>query len=115
MEDVFDIDEASPLSDNQWQIKGKAWQTLQVGEIVYGAVGRTYEYIREPDKIYHILHEPEGGAKLYPFQIVAISTYGRGIDFLSRGLTGTLTLEGDNGETLLDTKYLVVLEEPGTG
>ncbi|SRR5579871_1978904 len=115
MENAFEIDEATPITANQWQVKGRASLQLEVGDTIFGAVGRTYEFIIRPDRVDSILHEPEGGPKLYPFQIVGILTYGRELDLLGRGMTGMLTLEGDNGETLLDTKYLVVLEEASTG
>jgi hypothetical protein len=109
MKDVFEIDEASHISANQWQIKGKALQTIEAGETVYGAVGRTYEFIVEPERVLSILHEPEGGSTLYPFIIVAIFTYGREIDQLGGGMTGIVNLEGEHGETLKDTRYLVTL------
>ncbi len=108
MENVFQIDEASPDSvNNRWLVKGRAMEELAVGETVFGALGRTYKVIFEPDKVYGILHEPEGGPTLYPFKIIAISAYGRDIDQLGAGLTGILILEGEHGETLMDTKYLV--------
>lgn len=109
MDNVFQIDEALRRSVNQWIIKGRAMQELVIGETIFGALGRTYEIIIEPNKVYGILHEPEGGPSLSPFKIIAISTYGRDIDQLGAGLTGTLVLEGEQGETLLDTKYLVKL------
>jgi hypothetical protein len=115
MENAFEVDEASPITTNRWQVKGRASRQIEVGDTLFGAVGRTYEFIIKPDRVDSILHEPEGGPTLYPFQIVAILTYGRELDLLGRGMTGTITLEGEHGETLMDTKYLVVLDEQSTG
>lgn len=55
-----------------------------------------------------VLHEPEEGPALYRFKIVAISLYRRELDQLHKGMAGEIVLEGKHGETLLDTKLLVI-------
>jgi hypothetical protein len=108
MQDIFIVEEVSHIAGQQWLIKGIAWQTMQVGEVVRSAVGRSYMITREGDRMYRVLHEPEEGPALYDFKIVAISLYKREIDQLHKGMAGEIVLEGEHGETLLDTKLLVI-------
>jgi hypothetical protein len=110
MQDVFEVVEVSYIVGNQWRVRGRAWQTIEVGETVFSAVGRVYKTSIENDKVQSTLFEPEGGPTLYPFKIVLISFYWREVDKLDRGHAGVIVLEGEHGETLLDTKLLVVLE-----
>ncbi len=69
------------------------------------AEGRAYNTIRLDDTL--TAHRAKTAPDMRPRLIVrAISTYGRGLPELDRGLTGTLLLQGSGGEVLEDDSYL---------
>lgn len=109
MRDVFEVVDVSALPDSQWVVRGRAWQTITIGDVVYSAVGRSYSVVIERDSVYRTLHETAKPVMLYPFVVTAISTYGREIEDLEEGLTGNLTVRGEKGTELEKTKLLVKL------
>lgn len=109
MLDVFEVGEATEVSHDKWLVRGKAWQTIKVGDIVHCAVGRTYRLICNEDGIDSILVETDKPPVLQPFVVISISTYGREIEQIDRGITGDLIVKGEYGSLLQDTQLLVTL------
>jgi hypothetical protein len=109
MQDVFEVVEVSQISADQWLVRGRAWQTIKVGDTVYSAVGRAYRTIIEKDAIYSVPIETEIAPTLYPFVVLTISTYGRQIEQLDSVLTGDIVVKGEHGISLQETKLLVTL------
>ena len=106
MIDVFEIIVVSQISPTQWSVKGRAWQTITIGDTVYTAVGRYYTHLQEGDTV-RSLPVDVAQPQRYPFVVKILSTYRREIDVLYAGLTGEIVLQGDHGEALKETKLLV--------
>lgn len=109
MQDVFEVVEVSQISADQWLVRGRAWQTIKVGDTVYSAVGRAYRTIIEKDAIYNVPIETDIAPTLYPFVVLTILTYGRQIEQLDSVLTGDIVVKGEHGISLQETKLLVTL------
>ena len=105
--DIFEIEEAVQLTVNRWSVIGRAWETIEKGETVYAAPGRTYQIIVENNKAYSRYFEPEEGVSFFPFRITSILIFKREMSQLDRGVTGELLLEGEHGDTLKKTLLLV--------
>lgn len=109
MREVFLVEAASPLADNQWLVRGRAWDTVGVGETVYCLRGRVYHTTIQNDQTESVLQTPGEVLLEYPFRVVAAFTYGKPIDQFFAMLTGDMVLEGTNGEILQKGVFLVNL------
>ncbi len=81
---AFEVDSAIHLGANRWRVNGRAFQDLRTGDAI-------------------VVQE---GQRLHVFSVVALSAYGKDIPELARGMTGSLTVEGDDGEPLAKTRFL---------
>ena len=108
MLDVFEVVDVSTLSNEQWLVRGRAWQTINIGDIVYSAVGRSYSVVREGDSVSIKVQEIDQPVNFYPFIVTAISTYGKEIEQIGGTLTGNLVVKGEQGSELKKTKLLVM-------
>lgn len=105
---VFEVVEVSPITEEQWRVRGRALRTITVGDTVFGARGKSYKIIHEQDSMSGVPLETEHSLELRPFVVIAVSTYGVEIDALDRGLTGDVVLQGREGEVLEETKLLIM-------
>ena len=84
---TFAIDRAVSMGGSKWKVDGRAYLDVRVGDTLN-------------------IHGKEETAHR-PFVVTAISAYGREIPELSRGLTGSLIIEGENGDLLKDASALI--------
>ena len=86
---VFQIIEVQAVGGDAWQVSGRAWEDIHVGDYV------GIETLEG--------HGPGESA----FSVTGISTYGHQVEELNRMLTGTLILQGGEGATLRSGRMLV--------
>jgi hypothetical protein len=108
---VFQVVEASPITLNQWLVRGRTLQKIQVGDTVYSIRGKGIAVISESssDDTYAVPSRTEPLPELYPLVVVAARYAGKEFDALYRMQAGGLVLQGEEGKTLEDTKLLVQL------
>ncbi len=87
---VFAIDDVSRVENNFWRVDGRAYQDVRVGDIV-----KPYD-----DRMARV-------QAALAYTITAISTYGKDAPELSRGLTGSLIIEGLHGDLLRTGSTLI--------
>ncbi len=106
---VFQVAEASLISSNQWLVRGRVLQKIQVGDTVYSIRGKGIAVISESssDDTYAVPSETEPPPELYPFVVVGARYAGRELDALYRMQAGGLVLQGEEGKVLEDTKLLI--------
>lgn len=85
----FDLD-VEPRFLHYWDVIGRAINDIYIGDRLE---------IRLPDET----SMGDDGS----FVVIAIELYNRSAPILERGMTGRLTLEGDQGDLLKDTRFLV--------
>jgi hypothetical protein len=107
MQDLLKVDEVVPITTRRWLVRGRAWQTLQVRDQIYVAVGRSYKSVTENNRAESILVDQGVISLDQPFTIVSISTYRHNVHTLDKGLTGEIVLEGEDGTVLKDNTLLV--------
>jgi hypothetical protein len=89
-QDVFEVAEVAQGKDGTWTVLGRAYEDLKIGDLVYP-----------------LAHDARDGAEQTPFEIVGIVTYGVEMAFLSRALTGQLTIRSPRGKRLKAPMMLV--------
>ncbi len=94
MKQVFKVSEVVPIGEDTFLVNGRAYEDVKIGDILFAILAETVE----PRK----MEAPQC------FKVIAISTYTRQIEELSRMLTGSLTLQGDQGENLKEETMLVI-------
>jgi hypothetical protein len=83
VKEVFLIGIAKFVEQDTWLVRGVAYELIKVGDTVF------------------VVSPP------LSFKVIAISTYRRNIDALYPMMTGDLTLYGEQGEALKDSKKLM--------
>ncbi len=110
MKEVFEVVTVSPVTEKQWRVRGRALESIGLGERIHGLLDRVYLSTIHTDFVERDIVRL-GEVSLESFLIVEISTYGKNIDRLYPVMTGDLLLEGEHGNILEKATYLVTLEE----
>jgi hypothetical protein len=85
---AFLVEEANLIGDELWLVRGKAYETVRVGDVLVVPVD-----VRGTD---------------IQFKVVSLSTHSRKVQTFSAMSTGDMILSGPNGDVLKETSWLLL-------
>lgn len=88
--EIFLIGEIKPLSDDTWLVRGRAYEDVRVGDLIYPE-----ESVSQDSELAE------------PLRIIAISSYQEDVNVLYRMMTGDLTVLGSRSQRL-DRSHMLV-------
>jgi hypothetical protein len=86
---AFLVEEVRLIGDELWLVRGRAYATVRVGDVLSALPQLASEPARR-------------------FKVESLSIYNKTVDALTPMLTGDLTLSGPNGDILKATSWLVL-------
>jgi len=82
---VFEVMEVEDVGQRVWKIRGRVYQDIRLGEIIYALTNAEVEV---------------------PFEVIAIMAFGRSLPEISRGFGCEIVIKGQKGELLRQVTHL---------
>jgi hypothetical protein len=94
MQIVFQVVEIAPCTERRWYAIGRALEDIEVGDILYGAV--SYKDVENVSEAF-----------MARFIVSEILMYGRSVEFVSKGWTAGIYLQGEDSPKSVNIAILV--------